>query len=97
MWKVTLAGAIAIGFAAAAGEAALACDHCDAGYNGHRYYRAYRPHFRYGYHEYYGFYDSGYRANADGGFYSVVGPRAYGYGKRRLRIHAHRVGTRRGR
>ena len=83
MWKITLAGATAIGLIAGATGPAQACRGCDAGY-GYRYY-AYPKHFRYGFHEYYGFYNSGYRASPGGGFHSVVGPqRFYGAAKRRL-------------
>jgi hypothetical protein len=65
----------------------LACDGCYAAHPSYGYERAYRKRagFRFGFHEYYGFYDSGYKANPDGGFHSVVGPqRAYRAGKRRL-------------
>jgi hypothetical protein len=84
MWKITLTGATALGLAAAAGGPALACHGCDPGYVGYGSYFAFPNRARFGFHEYYGFYDSGYKASPDGGFHSVVGPqRFYGVGKRR--------------
>jgi hypothetical protein len=84
MWKITLAGAAVIAIAAGASGPASACHGCDAGF-GYGYF-AYPKHFRVGVHQYYGFYDSCYKASPDGGFHSAVGrdciPRA---GKRRAR------------
>jgi hypothetical protein len=86
MWEITFAGVTAFMLGAAAGGPAFACHGCDRGYVDYRYYDAYskRAGFRLGFHEYYGFYDSCYKPNSDGGFHSAVGrdciPRA---GKRR--------------
>ena len=91
MWKITLAGAIAIGFAAATGEPALACDRCDGGYFATSYYYPYPKRSRVGIHEYYGFYDSCYKADADGGYYSAVGRDCNARsGKHRTRVRRHR-------
>jgi hypothetical protein len=89
MWRASLAGVAAVALCGANAGSARACDGC--GYEGYRYYYAYPVHA--GFHEYYGFYNSGYTADADGGFYSTVGPRrSYRMTKRRLRSSNHRAG-----
>jgi hypothetical protein len=67
MWKLSLGAALGLCCA----SQALACDRCERGHVGYLYY--YAAPSPAGFHEYYGFYDSGYKSNADGGFYSVVG------------------------
>jgi hypothetical protein len=66
-----LAGATLIAIAAGSSGPASACHNCDAGFE-YGYY-TYRADFRFRVHEYYGFYDSCYKVNADGGFHSAVG------------------------
>ena len=68
MWKLLLGAALSLCCA----SQALPCDRCERGPVGYLYY--YAAPSPAGFHEYYGFYDSGYKSNADGGFYSVVGP-----------------------
>jgi hypothetical protein len=90
MWKIMLAFATVLAIGAATAGSAATCDRCAAGYG---YYHAYPKHRGFGFREYYGFYDSGYKASPGGGFHSVVGSyRAYRIGKRRL--HTRTYGAR---
>jgi len=85
--KVLQAGAAALALCGAGAADAPACDGCAARHVGYRFTYGYTPR-SYGYHEYFGFYDSGYTRDADGGFYSTVGPdRRYRRAMRHRRVH----------
>jgi hypothetical protein len=73
----------------------LACHGCNSGYVGYGSYFAYPNRARFGFHEYYGFYDSGYKASPGGGFHNVVGSqRFYGVGSAGVVREAHATNRR---
>ena len=72
MHKMILAGLAVAGIAVGAASPASACHDCAVRAAGHRHH-AREPHFRYGFHEFHGFYDSCYRPSPGGGFYNAVG------------------------
>jgi hypothetical protein len=65
--RLTIAG---VALCALSGGQAVACSRCDGYVDPYRPIRVYPL----GFHERYGFYDSGYKASPGGGFHSVVGP-----------------------
>lgn len=74
MRRISIQFTIMIMLASAVPGPVLACRGCTPEYRGLAgEYRHAKRADRFGYHEYFGFYDSCYRANADGGFHSAIG------------------------